>query len=155
MLKKLYLFVFLFIFVTAISEIPAQDKTIGAGIKLGEPSGITVKYWLNQRNAFDLTLGFALFNSNSRVNINLNYLYHYYNVIETQKDVDLFVGFGARLLTRAHNNSTFGVRGVGGASMDLAKYPIEVFLEASPVFRLFPTTGLDFDMSIGARYYFE
>lgn len=155
MYRKLGLFMFFILIVVAFSQTSAQDKTIGAGIKLGEPTGVTLKYWLNQRNAIDFTLGFAVFNSSNGANINLNYLYHYYNVIQSQKDITLFVGFGARILTREHASSTFGVRGIGGASMNLKTYPIEIFLEAAPVFRLFPTTGIDYDMAIGARYYFE
>lgn len=152
---KLSLLVFLILIFVGVSQISAQEKTFGAGIKLGEPSGVTLKYWLNQRNAVDFTLGFTLFNSINRTNININYLYHYYNVVKTKEDIVLFVGFGARILTREHRNSTFGVRGIGGASMNLETYPIELFIEAAPVFRLFPTTGLDYDMAIGARYYFE
>ena len=155
MLKKSGFVVVLVLTLSIFSQLSAQERKIGAGLKLGEPTGVTLKYWLNTRNALDFTLGLAVFNSNSRVNININYLYHYDNVIKTQEDVSLFLGFGARLVSKKHGNSSFGIRGVGGGAWYSDEYPIEVFFEAAPVFRLFPTTGLDFDIAIGARYYFE
>lgn len=155
MLKKSCFVVLLILTLSIFSYVSAQEREIGVGLKLGEPTGLTLKYWLNTRNALDFTLGAAVFNSNSRVNINVNYLYHYDNVIKTREDVSLFLGFGARLVSKKHGNSSFGIRGVGGVAWYSDKYPIEVFLEAAPVFRLFPTTGIDFDMAIGARYYFK
>jgi hypothetical protein len=38
---------------------PAQDKGYGIGIILGEPTVLSVKYWLNNTNALDFGLGFS------------------------------------------------------------------------------------------------
>jgi hypothetical protein len=152
MLKKSYFIIFI-LTIFNINSINAQQKNLGVGIKLGEPTGLTFKYQMNQRNALDFTLGSSITGSNG-LHISLNYLYHYYNVIKTQQDVNLFWGFGARLVTKAHAESSLGVRGIGGIAYNMAKYPVEIFFETAPVFRLFPTTRLDLDMSVGGRYYF-
>jgi hypothetical protein len=55
----------------------------------------------------------------------------------------------------SNSKFNFGVRGVLGVMMYLKEIPVDVFLEASPSFRLLPTTGLDLDIAIGGRYYFK
>jgi hypothetical protein len=152
MLKSSCIIIFILTMIN-FCNLSAQEKNFGAGLKLGEPTGITLKYWLNQRNALDFTLGSSITGSNG-LHISLNYLYHYYNIIRTEPDVNLFWGFGARLVPISNTESSIGVRGIGGIAYNMAKYPIEIFFEAAPVFRLFPTTRLDLDMSVGGRYYF-
>jgi hypothetical protein len=69
---------------------PAQDKGYGIGIVLGEPSGLSGKYWLNNTNALDFGLGFSFTSfNNSRIQLNRDYLWNIYNLFTTPEKLVL------------------------------------------------------------------
>jgi len=147
----------LIMFVVISGSLFSQHQGLGLGIRVGEPTGFNAKYWMNDRNAFSFNLGYAL-SSNSRLHISADYLYHLYDLIdipENQNSVPFFYGFGVRLVTREIGESSVGARGVVGAAWFLRETPVDIFIEFAPVFRLFPSTGIDFDAAVGARYFFQ
>lgn len=133
----------------------AQDKNWGLGIMLGEPTGLSAKYWLNETNALDFGLGYPLTYSNSSVSLHADYLYHLPDAIKSIYRFPVYYGFGVRMIFVDQGDNTLGARGVAGIAWLSDDYPIDVFLEAAPVFVLFPKTALHLDIAIGARYYFK
>src|ERR1039457_238047 len=78
----------------------AQDKGYGIGIILGEPSGLSGKYWLNSTNALDFGLGFSFTNfNNSRIQLNCDYLWNNYNLLKTSEKFVIYFGPGIKILT--------------------------------------------------------
>jgi hypothetical protein len=133
----------------------AQDKNFGVGIILGEPTGISGKYWMSSDRAFDAALAYSFLEDNKSFAFHANYLYHLYGVIDKYYKMPLYYGFGVRFRIRENNDNTFGVRGVIGLLIYLKEAPVDVFFEAAPVFRLLPNTQIDFDIAVGARYFFD
>jgi hypothetical protein len=153
-MKKSAYFAIIFLLLGIIS--PAQDKGYGIGIIVGEPSGLSGKYWLNNTNALDFGLGFSFTNfNNSRMQLNCDYLWHNYDWLKTSETLVVYYGPGLKLQTGGNNDAKFGVRGVAGIGWYVKDAPIDVFFEIAPVIYMIPGTSLKIDVGIGARYYFQ
>ncbi len=133
----------------------AQDKNFGVGIILGEPTGLSGKYWVSAENAFDAALAYSFLEDNKSFSFHANYLYHLYGVTDKHYKMPLYYGFGVRFRARENKDNSFGVRGVIGLLVYLKEAPVDIFFEAAPVFRLLPDTAIDFDIGVGARYFFD
>lgn len=145
-------FISLLLIINSVSY--AQEKGFGLGIMLGEPTGFSAKYWLNNNNAVDLGLAYSLFHSQSSVSIHADYVYHAFDVIKSEYKIPIYYGFGGRI--RNYSSKTYlGARGVAGIVYLDKKYPFDAFFEIAPVFNLIPETSLHFDLGIGVRYYFR
>jgi hypothetical protein len=149
---KKFLFLFLILFTGFVFP---QDKNIGLGLMIGEPTGISEKYWTSTTNAWDFGLGYSFVNSQNKISVHADYLYHINDLIKAKYRIPFYYGFGVRL--RFHNNesSSIGGRGVAGLVLLADEIPIDAFFELAPVFNLFPSTSLNFDAAIGSRYYFK
>ncbi len=136
------------------SIILSQNNGLGVGVILGDPSGFSAKYWTGKSNAIDLAVGYSFVGPSSGVGIHIDYLYHIDNLIKSKESLVLYYGYGLRLRILNSRSNIFGVRGVGGILWYLKNFPIDVFAEFAPSFRLLPNAALDFSFGIGGRYYF-
>lgn len=137
------------------SNISAQDKGFGLGLMLGEPTGISAKYWLDGDNALDFGLAYSFVQKFSAVSLHADYLYHAFDIIKSDYRLPVYYGFGARLRFVDNSDNALGARGVVGVAWLSDNLPIDVFFELVPVFNLIPSTSLNLDIALGARYYFK
>jgi len=136
-------------------SLTAQHGNFGIGLILGEPTGLSAKYNLDEKNSIAGGLGWAFLENEDRISLHIDYLYHTLDVIQTPIILKLHYGFGMHFRFREHYHSTLGVRGVLGYNLILEEAPLEFFIELAPVFELLPSTDLSLDGGIGARYYFQ
>ncbi len=147
----------------AQAQVPSTGD-FGAGIILGEPSGLTGKLWFNPSNALDVHLAFDF--TDEAVAIFSDYTYHF-DLIKLRSNVQVelpfYVGIGGKLLVDANSDNenekdaalTLGARIPLGMSVLFKKAPLEIFLEIAPGLRVVPKTSGDLDGGIGVRYYFH
>ncbi len=154
MKRIIVLIVFIISFV-AFNSNNAQDKGFGAGIILGEPTGLSAKYWLDNNNALAFGLAYSLVRKNSAVSIHADYLYHAFDLIKSNYRFPVYYGFGARMRIVDGGDNALGARGVVGIVWLSDDLPIDAFIEVVPVFNLFPSTSLNLDLGLGARFYFN
>ena len=100
-------------------------------------------------------LAYSFLDDNKSFAFHANYLYHLNGIIDKHYKMPLYYGFGVRLRLRENKDNSFGIRGVIGLIIYLREAPVDIFFEAAPVFRLLPDTNIDFDIAIGARYFFD
>ena len=151
-LVRLFLvFTFIFAFTPLLFS---QNKGIGAGVILGEPTAISAKFWLGENNALDAALGYSFDKGEKGISLHADFVYHLRLISDAELQFPLYYGFGLRFRAREKAKGNFGVRGVIGILWWNTTPPIDVFFELAPVFKLFPSTELDLDAGIGARYYF-
>lgn len=132
----------------AISSVKAGDLGLGAAI--GNPTGVTAKYWLNNQNAIDGVIGWHLYDGSFQ--LHTDYLWHRFDVFKKSSfRMDLHFGAGLRLVSPY---GKFGFRAPVGLSHEFKKPDIEAFVELAPILNLAPGTSVDLDFLIGARYYF-
>jgi len=130
----------------------SQSSGFGAGIMLGEPTGISLKNWISQSNAWDAGIAWKL-GKNDAFHLHADYLWHAYDIINVDKGVlPLYYGIGIRVLFT--DESHLGIRGVIGLDYLFEGLPLDVFLELVPIFDLVPGTGFSFNGALGIRYFF-
>ncbi len=154
-MKYIKLFALVAIIVTFWSvQTQAQDRGFGLGVVLGEPTGLSGKYWLDDRSAVDGALAWSFYRGSS-FHLHIDYLMHSRNAFETQEPLLLYYGVGGRLKSGDKIDTQLGVRGVIGIDYLVRTAPIDIFLEVSPILNLTPTTDLLFNAGIGARFFFK
>lgn len=144
------LIAFVCLFVAGVSTVRAQSRgAVGAGVILGNPTGVTGKLWFSDTQAVDAGLGFS-----TRLAVYGDYLWHGWTVLSqpSQGRLPVYLGLGAQV--RTFSDAEFGIRTVVGLAYWLAKDPVELFVEVVPVFRLAPGTSVGLDGGLGLRYYF-
>ena len=124
---------------------------IGAGVILGDPTGATAKFWLNDSRALDAGMGFS-----TDLTLYGDYLWHSWKVLPQPSEGRLpaYLGLGAQIGDSSHRDSNLGLRAVAGIAYWLPRNPVEIFLDIVPVFHLSHGEGADINVSIGLRYYF-
>lgn len=137
--------------VLGVGVVRAQETgAFGAGVILGNPTGVTAKLWLGRSQALDAGIGFS-----SRFTLYADYLWHSWTVLPqpNQGKLPVYLGLGGQV--RTFSPSEFGIRTVAGAAYWLPRHPVELFLEVVPVFRLSPHGSVGLDAGIGLRVYFK
>ena len=132
----------------------AQGKTndLGAGIILGEPTGITAKWWNSNDRAIDLAVAWST-GRNDRFNLHGDYLIHRYDLISVDAGkLPIYYGIGARM--GFGDEVDLGVRIPVGIAYEFPNDPFELFFEIVPVLNLYPGTDFDANGGFGVRYYF-
>jgi hypothetical protein len=150
MFKRILLITTLFTVIT--TNVSGQNSGFGAGIMLGEPTGISLKNWISGTNAWDAGIAWG-FGKNGAFHLHGDYLWHEYGLIEVDKGaLPLYYGVGARVLFASDTH--LGIRGVIGLDYQFEGVPLDVFLELAPIFDLVPGTKFSFNGALGVRYFF-
>jgi len=139
---------------------PAEKGTLGIGIILGEPTGVSARLYLKDDQAIQAAIG-ASFVANG-IQADADYVFH--PVILQDRDafvLPLYVGPGVRFIDYAggsNGSSHFatGLRAVGGMLFDFKNVPLDAFLEVAGVleYDFKNGAGLGLNLGAGVRYYF-
>jgi len=147
--------------VRAIAD-PGVDKgTLGVGIILGEPTGITAKLYLKDDQAIQAAIGSAFIGGG--LQLHADYVFHPY-ILQTRSSfvLPVYVGPGIRLIdySNGRDDSSFaiGARLVGGLLFDFKEVPLDAFIEAAGVleyeFKDGRGVAIRLNAGAGVRYYF-
>jgi hypothetical protein len=141
--------------VVAVGPILADTSRVGAaedlgiGVQLGQPMGVTGKYWLSSTSAID---GFMGYHFNSNFDIHADYLWHTFSSFNVSDGrMPFYFGLGGRVF--GGNDSQFGIRIPFGVSYLFPSQPLEAYAELAPVVKIAPGIGADIDGAVGLRYY--
>ena len=131
----------------------AQDRGLGLGIILGEPTGLCFKKWRTSGTAIDGALAWS-FGKKNVLHLHADYLVHNFNLSKAQKDkLALHYGVGGRIKI-TNDESRIGVRIPIGIDYIFQKVPLDIFLEFVPLLDLAPGTDFRSSGAIGIRYFF-
>lgn len=149
---RLLLFTLFFITLTAVSY--SQTRGFGLGIIVGEPTGISAKYWLSSQNALDFGLGYS-FVRKGRLHFHMDYLFHHQNIFQAEENFALYYGPGFRLRTVEGDDARLGARfGVGLVWLP-RNAPVDVFVEIAPILDIIPATRFQVNAGLGFRFFFN
>ena len=139
---------------------PAEKGTLGVGIILGEPTGISARLYLKDDQAIQAAIG-ASFVANG-IQADTDYVFH--PVILEDRDtfvLPLYVGPGVRFIdysggSNGSSHFAAGLRAVGGMLFDFKNVPLDAFIEVAGIFEYDFKTGAGAGLNLGAgvRYYF-
>jgi len=151
---------------TAAGQAKADDKGLfGIGLIVGDPSGVSAKYYLSDDTAVDAAAGLGLIQGG--VHAHADFLWHPV-VLESQDSfvMPLYVGPGLRFLIEDKDRASddvyhLGLRAVVGTLFDFRKLPLDVFVEVAPILEYKFSDlenekgfGVAINISAGVRYYF-
>jgi hypothetical protein len=145
---------------------PAEKGTLGAGIMIGEPTGICAKLYLKDDQAIQAALGYAL--GGGGYQLTADYVFHPWILQDKDSFVlPVYLGPGVRLIdySAGETGSSYfaaGLRAVIGMVFDFKNVPLDVFVEVAPILEW---RFINSDMKeshinatlnggVGARYYF-
>jgi len=149
--KSIFIFIGFIILFASLNY--SQNKRIGAGIIVGEPTGLSFKYWLTDNTALDAGLAWSFVDENA-FQIQADYLIHNFSLIKISNGkLPFYFGIGGRL--KFSNDATLGVRVPLGLAYIFSDEPIDIFLEIVPILDLLPQTDFTISAAIGGRYFFE
>jgi hypothetical protein len=142
---------------------PADKGTLGIGIILGEPTGVTAKLYLKDDQAIQATAGSAFIGGG--LQLTADYLFHPLILQDTASMVlPFYVGPGLRAIeySAGRNGDTksfaMGLRAVAGLLFDFKNVPLDAFVEVAGVFEYeFKSgegVGAAINFGLGVRYYF-
>lgn len=123
----------------------------GAGFIAGDPSGLSGKLWLNDKNALDFSAGFSV--QDDWISLGADYVWHEFGLIPVpQGQLPLYYGMG--VWTSVARNAAIGARGVVGLEYLFPSAPLDVFVEIGPGASILPSTGFGLSGGLGMRYFF-
>ncbi|MFP4163299.1 MAG: hypothetical protein ACLFQB_01840 [Chitinispirillaceae bacterium] len=138
--------------VMAVS-VKAQDQRHELGIILGEPTGLSYKYWLSPKYALNAASAWSFY-PNDYFHLHADYIYHLNNIFTVSRG-ELPLYFGAGAVLRIGEESLIGARAVGGINYYFEDVALSLFFELAPRFDLIPSTGAGLNGGIGLRYRFN
>ena len=153
--KSIYL---LIIIIALGTNIKAQDKGFGAGFVLGDPSGLSTKFWVAEDHALQLGIkwswGGSLYHSKGMM-INADYIWHFTEIHVSSGKLPIYVGVGSQVrFDENGDKSWFGARVPVGIAYQFESIPIDIFFEVVPIYEFSSSKDFIVDAGIGARYYF-
>jgi hypothetical protein len=127
----------------------------GLGIIFGEPTGVSFKYWTGRSMAIDAAAAWS-FADGSSFQFHMDLLFHSWDVFRVEKgQMALYYGFGGRIKTKDVNGDfVMSFRLPLGIAYEIARSPVEVFVEIAPMLNLVPKTEAAIGGGIGFRYFF-
>ncbi len=132
----------------------AENNNLGLGVILGDPTGITGKYFLSAESAIDAGAGWET-SGDDRFHVYADYLFHINDLFEVGKgSLPLFFGAGLRFISLEDDDDELGIRLPVGLEYVFPKLSIRIFGELVPVLELTPDTEFDLDAGVGIRYFF-
>ena len=140
------------------------NKTFGLGIMVGEPIGLTAKYYLSGSTALDFALGeYDRFRDDDDLGVHVDFLWHPLTLATADPFlVPLYFGLGGRIVGDDDDGPDddeidFAVRGPLGVALDFNRVPIDIFFELALIIELInddDEDDVELDAALGVRYYF-
>jgi hypothetical protein len=130
------------------------SHSLSAGLMVGEPTGPTVKYFLNDTVAVDAAAGWSPYRHAS-AELHADILLHDFNLIPVdQGKLPVYVGAGALVRFRHNADDQGGIRIPFGISYMFQDIPVDIFAEVGPALIVTPDVRGEIVGGIGARYRF-
>ena len=147
------------------------NKTFGLGLELGEPFGLTGKYFYTGDKAFDFGIGDVYDYYNYRgLYLYVDHLWHPVSLASAEAfELPFYIGVGGSFWhwedyrgVYVHGDA-LAVRVPVGISFDFNDVPLDIFVQLVPTIDLFFNTPANYDRtlflfidgSIGIRYWFQ
>jgi hypothetical protein len=131
-----------------------RSGRFGVGVIFGEPTGVALKYFLNDTIAVDGGVGWA-FHHHTDWHLHGDILWHNFDLIPVPEGkLPLYFGVGARFKVEDRDDDRFGIRVPVGVSYIFERLPMDVFAEIAPVLDLAPSTRGGLTAGVGIRWWF-
>lgn len=132
----------------------ARSGDVGLGAIVGEPSGLSGKFWLGSSTALSMATAWST-RDDGRFHLQGDFLWHDFSLFEVERgSLPVYYGVGGRVRF-AERDDVVGVRFPLGLSYLFEGRRFDTFFEIAPVLDLAPETEVVVEGGIGMRYYFR
>ena len=136
-------------------SLSAQEKGLGTGLIIGEPTGFSAKLWLDSQSAIDAALAYSLAEPEFNLRFHADYLLHFLNILpEVVEGMNGYAGLGAYVLV-GQENFQLGLRVPCGLVWFFKKVPLDLFLEVAPGMQILMSTKFTIGGGLGLRWFFN
>ncbi|HEX6981373.1 MAG TPA: hypothetical protein VF181_01300 [Balneolaceae bacterium] len=129
-----------------------EGGNLGVGVMLGEPTGVSIKLWRNERSAFGIGAAWSLAGRTEALHLHADYLLHSWFSDTGEENLAFYYGIGGRVIFA--DDPTAGIRIPVGLTYVFQKIPFDVFIEAAPILDVTPDIEFAGNGGVGIRYYF-
>ena len=150
-----------------LHPVTAQPSGIGVGAQLATantggraPVGLSVKTWINDRQAVSGATSFLLAEDElgsplSFWLLEVKYLFHNFEPLQVEEGyLGLYIGPGIQYLALETVEDDFAFRAPIGVNYLFDETPVDLFIEVAPTLQITDPTILRFEGAIGVRYFF-
>jgi hypothetical protein len=138
-----------------------EAREFGLGIIIGDPTGLSGKYFFSEENALDFAVGLGVLGG-GHLHVHADYLWHFPLDRWSSGRFDLYAGVGPKLGVGKKGkwgkgddgDVRLGIRGPLGVSVMFLEAPFDVFVEVAAGLWIVEKVRFDLDAAIGARYWF-
>lgn len=142
-----------FLLITSLLVSAPGPGTFELGAILGEPTGISAKYWFSPATAFDAAVSWSLRDEHEDMYIHGDFLWHNFSIIGSASDlVPIYYGIGGRVILA--DDPRLGARVPVGISWLLGGAPLDLFVEVAGILDIVPDTDFDVNGGLGIRFVF-
>jgi len=141
----------------ALVSVAVAGSGTGLGVIVGEPTGVSAKFWLSENMAVDAAAAWSV-SRHTALHVHADMLYHNADLLKVPVgELPAYVGIGGRfkLAGREEGQPVVGVRVPLGLEYLFEPVPIGVFFEVVPVLNVLPRTEFDVNGGLGGRWYFR
>jgi hypothetical protein len=135
------------------STLSFASGDLGIGAMIGNPTGVSAKYWLGDGKAVD---GGAALSLGKKTNFSLHSDYLFQSdgalIFQDTHPLDVYYGIGGRM--EFSDDIELGVRLPVGVAHRFENNEADIFGEIAPIVDFIGRTGLELHLAVGARYYF-
>jgi len=145
------------------------NKTFGLGLILGNPTGLSGKYFVGPSTAIDFAVGaVGCCRGRRGLELHADFLWHPISLVSAEPfELPLYFGVGGRFYQynwdrdrRDYDGSAIGVRVPGGIAFDFNNVPLDIFIELALVLDFlfddpYDDVYVDLDGAVGIRYWFN
>jgi hypothetical protein len=133
----------------------AQGSGVGLGVIVGEPTGLSLKFWQSRTTAIDVAAAWS-FADQSAFHLHGDVLFHKFDALKVEKgQLPFYFGIGGRVKF-TDNDTLVGIRiPLGLDYLFGGGTPLDVFVEIVPIVDLAPSTDASLNGSLGLRYWFR
>jgi len=144
---------------------PAKSKQFGLGFILGEPTGLSFRWFFHEQQGIDALAAWSWgYDYHARMLFHADYLFRFYDLIPIPAgDTALYVGPGMRIGAYDHHRwddhdpewwFLVGFRVPGGILYQVKSFPLEVLFEIAFVMDILPEFWPGFNIGLGLRFCF-
>ncbi len=153
-MKKFTVLILSFLFVLSFTLCAhASKKGLGLGIVLGQPTGISIKNFMDKDSAIDFMVNWDF--SAGGIGAHVQYLIHKYDVFKV-KEGKLPFYFGVGGFAGFWSGGMWaGAQVPVGLAYEFGRDPIDIFFEVRPGILLLPGMHPNVSGGIGIRYWFN
>ena len=140
---------------TSVSSTSSSAGKLGLGLIVGEPTGLSAKYWLNDTLALDGAVGWST-RDHTDLYLHSDVLWHNFNLIPVPRgSLPVYFGVGGLVRFRDDNrDNDVGIRAPVGVSYMFDNAPVDVFAEIAPAIDVAPSVRGEITGGVGIRYWF-